>query len=164
MNVRRYLLHTLRGRWDGQNLVSFTRHNHERHRQVRIISVLASAIFCHVPVRNIELYFEFSHSFFRYSDNLAIRLPGCRTRGPGCDSRHCHVFWVAVGPERGPLSPCEDKWGATWKKSSGCGLEYRLTIVQDPPLWPHDTPLSKKLGLNFVDKWRSLSRYISLAE
>jgi hypothetical protein len=28
-----------------------------------------------------------------------------------------------VGLERGPLSPCEDKWGATWKKSSGSGLE-----------------------------------------
>jgi hypothetical protein len=28
-----------------------------------------------------------------------------------------------LGLERGPLSPCEDKWGATWKKSSGSGLE-----------------------------------------
>jgi hypothetical protein len=25
--------------------------------------------------------------------------------------------------ERVPLSPCESKWGATWKKSSGSGLE-----------------------------------------
>jgi hypothetical protein len=25
--------------------------------------------------------------------------------------------------ERGPLSPCESKWVATWKKSSGSGLE-----------------------------------------
>jgi hypothetical protein len=37
--------------------------------------------------------------------------------------RPYHIFWVAVGLERGPLSPCEDKWGATWKKSSGSGLE-----------------------------------------
>jgi hypothetical protein len=28
-----------------------------------------------------------------------------------------------VGLERGPLSRCEDKWGATWKKRSGSGLE-----------------------------------------
>jgi hypothetical protein len=28
-----------------------------------------------------------------------------------------------VGLERGPISPCEDKWGATCKKSSGSGLE-----------------------------------------
>jgi hypothetical protein len=34
-----------------------------------------------------------------------------------------HIFWVAVGLKRGPLSPCEDKWGATWKESSGSGLE-----------------------------------------
>jgi hypothetical protein len=27
-----------------------------------------------------------------------------------------------VGLERGPLSPCEDKWVATRKKSSGSGL------------------------------------------
>jgi hypothetical protein len=33
------------------------------------------------------------------------------------------IFWVAVGLERGPLSPCESKWGATWKKSSDSGLE-----------------------------------------
>jgi hypothetical protein len=32
-------------------------------------------------------------------------------------------FLLAVGLERGPLSHCEDKWGATWKKSSGSGLE-----------------------------------------
>jgi hypothetical protein len=28
-----------------------------------------------------------------------------------------------VGLERGALSLCEDKWGATWKKSSGSGPE-----------------------------------------
>jgi hypothetical protein len=32
-------------------------------------------------------------------------------------------FFVAVDLERGPLSPCEDKWGATWKESSGPGLQ-----------------------------------------
>jgi hypothetical protein len=54
---------------------------------------------------------------------LVVRVPGCRPRGPGCDSRRCQIFWVAVGLKRGPLSPCEDKWGATWKKSSGSSLE-----------------------------------------
>jgi hypothetical protein len=28
-----------------------------------------------------------------------------------------------VGLEQGPINPCESKWGATWKKSSGSGLE-----------------------------------------
>jgi hypothetical protein len=51
------------------------------------------------------------------------RLCGVVVRGPGFDSRRYQIFWVALGLERGPLSPCEDKWGATWKKSSGSGLE-----------------------------------------
>jgi hypothetical protein len=42
---------------------------------------------------------------------------------PGFDSRRYQIFWVAVGLERGPLSPCESKWGATWKKSIGSDLE-----------------------------------------
>jgi hypothetical protein len=62
------------------------------------------------------------HGFKAYSVYW-VRLPGCRPRGPGFDSRRCQIIWVAVGLERRPLSPCEDKWGATWKKSSGSGLE-----------------------------------------
>jgi hypothetical protein len=42
---------------------------------------------------------------------------------PGSIPGAAIFFWVAVGLERGPLSPCEDKWGATWKKSSGSSLE-----------------------------------------
>jgi hypothetical protein len=38
-------------------------------------------------------------------------------------------------------------------------LENRLKAVGVQPRWPHDTPLSKKLALNFADKWRWLSRY-----
>jgi hypothetical protein len=54
---------------------------------------------------------------------LVVRVSGCYPRGPGFDSRRYQIFWVAVGLERGPLSPCESKWGATWKESSGSGLE-----------------------------------------
>jgi hypothetical protein len=54
---------------------------------------------------------------------LAARNSGCYPRGPAYDSRLYKIFWVAMGLERGPLSPCESKWGATWKKSSGSGLE-----------------------------------------
>jgi hypothetical protein len=39
------------------------------------------------------------------------------------DSRHYQIYWVAVSLERGPLSPYEDKWGTTRKKSSRSGLE-----------------------------------------
>jgi hypothetical protein len=54
---------------------------------------------------------------------IIFDIPGCTPWGPGFDSRRRQIFWVAVGLERGPLSPCEDKWGATWKKSSSFGLE-----------------------------------------
>jgi hypothetical protein len=85
--------------------------------------------------------------------------------GPGFDSRRCQIFWVAVGLERGPLSPCEDKWGTTWKKSSVSGLEN----WDERPWWirraDHAAPLyPQKLTLNFVDNLRSLSRYSSLAD
>jgi hypothetical protein len=45
--------------------------------------------------------------------HFKMLAPSCRPRG----------FRVAVGLERGPLSPCEDKWIATWKKTSGSGQE-----------------------------------------
>jgi hypothetical protein len=35
---------------------------------------------------------------------LVARVPGCRLRDPGFDSRHYQIFCVAVGLERGPLS------------------------------------------------------------
>jgi hypothetical protein len=54
-----------------------------------------------------------------------------------------------VDLEQGPLSPCESKWGATWKKISGSGLENWLTTVGDPPRWPRDTPLSTKVETKF---------------
>jgi hypothetical protein len=41
---------------------------------------------------------------------------------------------------------------ATWKKSSGSGLENRLTAVGDPPRWPRDTPLSANVGTKF--RWQ----------
>jgi hypothetical protein len=33
-----------------------------------------------------------------------VRVPDCLPRGPGFDSRRCHIFYVAIGLERGPLS------------------------------------------------------------
>jgi hypothetical protein len=54
---------------------------------------------------------------------LVVSLPDSKPRGPGFGFRPCQIFWVTVDLERGPLSPCGDKWGATWKKSSRSGLE-----------------------------------------
>jgi hypothetical protein len=46
------------------------------------------------------------------------------------DSRRYQIFWVAVGLERGPLSPCESKWGATWKKAMTitCSNSQRIQL------------------------------------
>jgi hypothetical protein len=35
---------------------------------------------------------------------LVVRVPGCRLRGPGFDYSRYHIFCVAVGLERDPLS------------------------------------------------------------
>jgi hypothetical protein len=54
---------------------------------------------------------------------LVVRVLPANPEVPGSIPGAARFFWVAVGLKRGSLSPCEDKWGATWKKSSGSGLE-----------------------------------------
>jgi hypothetical protein len=116
-------------------------------------------MWCCAVLCKLTLYKKILHSYFKNISELC-KVHGCRPRGPRFDSQGCQIFWVAVGLEWGPLSPCEDKWGATWKKSSGSGLEY-----WDQRPWgihraDHATPLyPQKLALNFTEKWRSLSWY-----
>jgi hypothetical protein len=70
----------------------------------------------------------------------------------GFDSRLYQIFWVVVGLERGPLSLVSTIDPLLGRKSSGSGLENRDYGHRDPPRWPHDTPLSTKVGKNFTDK------------
>jgi hypothetical protein len=63
-----------------------------------------------------------AHTDTQSEDRISWSISGCRPRGPGFDSRRCQIFWVALGLEQGPHSPCEEKWGATLKKSSDSGL------------------------------------------
>jgi hypothetical protein len=81
---------------------------------------------------------------------LLVRLPCCRPIGPGFDFKRCEIFCIALGLERCPLSPCEDKWGATWKKSSGSGLENLDSRPWGFRRADHATPLyPQKVGTKF---------------
>jgi hypothetical protein len=101
------------------------------------------------PSSNYPFYMSSpTASVVKWSEFLAAK-----PEVPGSIPGGYQIFLVAVGLELGPLSPCEDKWRAAWKKSNGSGLENHAK-----PLYP------QKLALNFVDKWRLLSRYSSLTD
>jgi hypothetical protein len=68
----------------------------------------------------VPVSFAASQEFSDRLCGLVVRVPGRRHRDPVLDSWRYQIFWVAVGLEQSPLSPCEDKWGATWKNN------YRL--------------------------------------
>jgi hypothetical protein len=54
----------------------------------------------------------------------------------GFDSRRYHIFWEAVGLERGPLSLVSTTEELLERESSGSGLERREYGRRDPSRWP----------------------------
>jgi hypothetical protein len=95
---------------------------------------------------------------------LVVRIPGCRPRGPGFDSRRYQIFWVAVGLEQGPLRLVNINEELLKSKISDSILEnwdyqpWRFCRADHViPLYP------QKLALIFAYQWRLLSQYSSLA-
>jgi hypothetical protein len=92
---------------------------------------------------------------------LVVRFPGYRSGGPEFDSR---ALKKVVGLERGPLSFVSTTEELLGRNSSGSGLESREYGHRDSSRWPRGTLYPQRVGISFVDKWRSLGRYSSLAD
>jgi hypothetical protein len=66
---------------------------------------------------------------FDYLCGLVVTVPGCIPRDPGIDSQCYQIFWVVVGLEWGPLSLMSINEELLERKSTGSGLENRLTAM-----------------------------------
>jgi hypothetical protein len=91
-------------RGSGRNLLN------EKFSYVKAAMVFGSRIlpvFCCVKI--VKYCFKKECCILDRLCGLVGRLPGWTPKGPASDSRRCQIFLVAVGLERVPLSPCEDK-------------------------------------------------------
>jgi hypothetical protein len=74
---------------------------------------------------------------------LVVRVPGCRYRDPGVDSRRYQVYWEVVGLERDPVSLVSTIEELLGRNSSCSGLENREYGRGDLLHWPRDTTIRK---------------------
>jgi hypothetical protein len=79
---------------------------------------------------------------------LVIRVLGCRSRGPGFDSRRCQIFWEIVSLERRPLCLVSTIEELLARKTSSSSLEGREYGRRDPLRWQRVTLYPQKLELS----------------
>jgi hypothetical protein len=71
------------------------------------------------------------YTFYDCLCDLMVRVPGYRSRGPGSIPERYQIFGEVVGLERDPLSLVSTTEELLERKSSGSGLENRVTAVGD---------------------------------
>jgi hypothetical protein len=89
------------------------------HESSQVASEFRSLLNRHWDRFNVPLF-----PFDRFC-GLVVRVPGYRSRRPGCDSQRYQIFWEVVGLERGPLSLVITIEKLHGRKSGGSGLENR---------------------------------------
>jgi hypothetical protein len=70
-----------------------------------------------------------------------------RIQKSGFDSQSYKIFLKNSESGIGSAQPREYNWGATWKKSSGSGIENRDYGRRDPSSWSRDSFCPQKLAL-----------------
>jgi hypothetical protein len=97
-----------------------------------------------IPTDDRHMLAKFSANFCLWSSGGTswLQTQRSRVRFPALQ-----IFWVAVGLELGPLSPCEDKWRATWKSRGQDTLTEQKCLE-----WTHEDAQSQR-----AHSWRQLS-------
>jgi hypothetical protein len=95
---------------------------------------------------------------------LVVRVPGCRSRGPGFDFRHYKIFWEVLGLERGSLSLVSTIEELLGRKIAAQVYKTENTAVGIRHANHVAPSIDGNVGTNFANKLQSLGRYSSLAE
>jgi hypothetical protein len=97
-----------------------------------------------------HIYLKLYQNFDRLC-GLVVRVPGYRSRGPGFDSRRYHIFWEAVGLERGPLSLVRmTEELLEWKSSGSESRKIEVNGHGEPLRWPRNILYLQKLALTLL--------------